>query len=250
MKAVILAAGRGSRMGTLTDEHPKCMTILHGKTLLYWQLKALRGAGIREIAIVRGYLGDTFDLELTYFENPRWSETNMVMSLVQADEWLKDDACVVSYSDIVYSENAVQRLVETNENIGITYDPNWLQLWQARFDEPLSDAESFAINSNGYLIEVGNRTQSLSQVQGQYMGLLLFSPVGWEVTKKLISQHTELEKNKMDVTMLLQKLINQGEKIKTVAINDPWYEVDSESDLAYYESLTSLKLGETFKNLS
>ena len=237
MKAIILAAGRGSRMGTLTDKAPKCMTILHGKSLLEWQLQSLRGAGIREIGIVRGYLGDTFDLKLTYFENTRWSETNMVMSLTKADDWLKNDTCVVSYSDIVYSENAVKRLVEINENIGIAFDRNWLKLWKARFKNPLSDAETFEIDDNGYLTEIGNKAQSVTQIQGQYMGLLLFSPVGWKTAKRLIAQHTIPEQDKMDVTMLLQKLINHGEKIKTVAIYDSWYEVDSESDLVYYNSL-------------
>jgi hypothetical protein len=52
MRAIILAAGRGSRMKNLTDERPKCLVELRGKTLLEWQLGALRHAGINEIAHV------------------------------------------------------------------------------------------------------------------------------------------------------------------------------------------------------
>ena len=74
------------------------------------------------------------------------------------------------------------------------------------------------------------------------MGLILISPEGWECITKVFNQHTEQEQNKMDFTMLLQKLIHRGEKITAVAIKDSWYEVDSESDLVYYESLTTLKL--------
>ena len=59
MKAVILAAGRGSRMGGRTEAKPKCLSVLAGKTLLDWQLEALRAAGIGDIGIVRGYLGET-----------------------------------------------------------------------------------------------------------------------------------------------------------------------------------------------
>ncbi|MFZ9450262.1 MAG: NTP transferase domain-containing protein, partial [Alphaproteobacteria bacterium] len=55
MRAIILAAGRGSRMRQLTDERPKCLVPLRGRPLLEWQLEALRGAGIREIGIVTGY---------------------------------------------------------------------------------------------------------------------------------------------------------------------------------------------------
>ena len=55
MKAIILAAGRGSRMKKLTDERPKCLVKLRGKTLLDLQLDALKSAGISQIAIVTGY---------------------------------------------------------------------------------------------------------------------------------------------------------------------------------------------------
>ena len=55
MKAIILAAGRGSRMGNLTDESPKCLVELRARPLLEWQLMAIREAGIDDIAIVNGY---------------------------------------------------------------------------------------------------------------------------------------------------------------------------------------------------
>ena len=54
MKAIILAAGRGSRMKNLTDEIPKCMLEFRGKPLIEWQLASLRSAGINEIGIVTG----------------------------------------------------------------------------------------------------------------------------------------------------------------------------------------------------
>ena len=89
MKAIILAAGRGSRMKNMTDDRPKCMVELRGKPLLEWQLTALHEAGISEIAIVTGYkrelLANRAPME---FHNPRWAETNMVSSLACAQEWL------------------------------------------------------------------------------------------------------------------------------------------------------------------
>ena len=55
MKAIILAAGRGRRMGRMTRSLPKCLLKIGGMTLLDRQIHALRGAGIREIGIVTGY---------------------------------------------------------------------------------------------------------------------------------------------------------------------------------------------------
>ena len=134
MKGIILAAGRGTRMGALTNKLPKCRTVLNGKELIQWQLDGLLGAGIDEIAIVRGYLGETFDFEVTYFENNRWSETNMVMSLIAAKEWLDNDDCITSYSDIAYSADAVDRLKDASGDIVLTFDPNWKELWAMRFE--------------------------------------------------------------------------------------------------------------------
>ncbi len=89
MKAILLAAGRGSRMKELTDARPKCLLELRGKSLLDRQLEALRKAGISEIAIVTGYKRELLaDRGLVEFHNPRWADTNMVSSLASAQEWL------------------------------------------------------------------------------------------------------------------------------------------------------------------
>jgi choline kinase len=83
MRAVILAAARGSRMGAFAEGRPKCLVELAHQPLIRRQIAALRGGGISHIGIVRGYLGQMIDIQdITYFENPRWAETNMVMSLV------------------------------------------------------------------------------------------------------------------------------------------------------------------------
>ena len=55
MRVIIIAAGKGSRLNPLTDDKPKCMLELNGKSLLQYQIDALRGAGIDRIAVIRGY---------------------------------------------------------------------------------------------------------------------------------------------------------------------------------------------------
>ena len=91
MKAIILAAGRGSRMRNI-DENPKCLVLLRGKSLLDWQLEALRGAGIKQISIVTGYKRELLlDKGLKEFNNNRWMLTNMVRSLMCADSLVKQN---------------------------------------------------------------------------------------------------------------------------------------------------------------
>ena len=238
MKAIILAAGRGSRMCSLTTDKPKCLVELDGKSLLQWQLEALRGGGVEEIGLVRGYLADKLSIPgIKYFLNSLWAKTNMVMSLVCAKEWLQSDICIISYSDIVYSADTVAQLYEATGNIVITYDVNWLKLWEARFDDPLVDAETFQIDDKGKLLEIGNKAKSIDEINGQYMGLLKISPTGWRIIEDYLSRLTQEECDNMDMTSLLRGLIKEEFEINTVPINSVWYEVDNENDLKLYQSL-------------
>src|SRR6266508_3520018 len=109
MRAIILAAGRGSRLGPLGDGRPKCLVELSGKPLIVRQVAALRGGGVTEIGVVRGYRADMIRLPgVIYFENPRWSETNMVSSLCAAAQWLRNGPVIVSYADIFYRRELVR----------------------------------------------------------------------------------------------------------------------------------------------
>jgi choline kinase len=233
-KAIILAAGRGSRMNSLTDLLPKCRTILHGKELIQWQFDSLSSAGVEEIAVVRGYLAETFDYNVNYFENEKWSETNMVSSLLAADSWLQHYDCIVSYSDIVFSDDAVKRLIESLGDVAITFDPNWRELWTRRFEDPLIDAETFKLR-NGFVAEIGGKASTIEEIEGQYMGLIKFTPEGWRQVASFLGSLPNEMIDSMDMTSLLQNLIQLGIKITASPIRDRWFEVDSESDLLLYE---------------
>ncbi|MBK3732703.1 choline kinase [Azospirillum brasilense] len=243
MKAILLAAGRGSRLGTATDTHPKCYVSLHGRPLVRWQIEALTAAGIGEIAVVRGYLADFWDRQelpvSRFFTNDRWQQTNMVASLACADDWLAAAPCVVSYTDIVYSPGSVRRLMAAPGDIAITYDPNWLSLWSRRFADPLDDAETFRVDARGRLVEIGARPKSLAEVEGQYMGLLRLTPAGWRTVTDYLGGLPAAEADRLDMTGLLSRLLSRGVEIQAVPIADPWCEVDQPSDLTVAERIFS-----------
>src|SRR5271156_6862674 len=101
MRAVILAAGRGSRMGQLGGDRPKCLVELGGRPLIERQIAALRRGGVDQIGVVCGYRAEMIDFpNLFYFANERWAETNMVTSLTAAASWLRSGPLIVSYADI------------------------------------------------------------------------------------------------------------------------------------------------------
>lgn len=242
MKAIILAAGRGSRMKAMTESRPKCLLKLGGKTLLEWQTQALRGAGIDSIAIVRGYRGNDLQLpDYSYFDNPRWAETNMVSSLISAKSVLENETCLISYSDIVYHPSIVASLIRSSAPIAISYDEHWESLWRQRFENPLDDAESFAA-CEGKLQSIGEKTASLSRIQGQYMGLLRLQPKGWKQIEEFLSPLPSTTIDKMDMTSLLKQLLQKNISIEAIPVQGRWCEVDREEDLRLYnEKLKQLE---------
>ena len=222
-------------MKDLTTDRPKCLVPLAGKALLDWQVSAARYIGIENIYIVRGYLREKLNTQgLVTIDNLRWNKTNMVMSLKCATAVLRRSPCLVSYSDIVYHPVILDALVKQQDDIVISYDTLWDQLWVARFDNPLEDAESFKMEDQR-LIEIGTRARHLDAIKGQYMGLLKFTPRGWsQVENKLDSLPGDIC-DSLDITTLLQLLLQDGIHIQCVPVEGRWCEVDSESDLKLYE---------------
>src|SRR5688572_14359625 len=109
--AIILAAGRGSRMGELTAERPKCLSALAGRPLIDWQLAALESADVPAVTVLRGYRKELLSSpRYAVLDNPAWAETNMVATLCCASDLLAATPCIVSYSDIVYHPDHVRAL--------------------------------------------------------------------------------------------------------------------------------------------
>lgn len=235
VRALILAAGRGTRLNHLTRERPKTLVTMEGKTLLAWQVASLRAAGVSDIAVVRGYRGEMIDIPgLAYMENVDWARTNMVHSLRCADEWLDTSDCIVSYGDIVYHPGLVSTLADTPGEIVVAYDVLWKGLWQQRFEIPADDAERFRIE-DGWIVEIGGKTSSLDSIEGQYIGLFKLTREGWRRIRRFLSRTEDSVARNLDVTALLSLLIRKGVRVAGTAIRGRWCEIDYVSDLRLYE---------------
>lgn len=236
MKAVILAAGRGSRMKGWTEDVPKTMLLLKGKSLLQHQIVTLKAAGVEEIAVVTGYLKERVQADgiTKRFENTRWDQSNMVRSLMMADEWLQKEPCLIGYGDIFYEPSAPEALMACDANIAMTYDVNFWELWSSRLDDPLSDLENFKIDQDNHVTFIGGRAQHRDEIQGQFMGLLMMRPEGWQQIKAYLDGLSSEAVDKLDMTSLLQALIKEGIHIRGVEYHDTWGEADTPEDLEVY----------------
>ncbi len=209
------------------------MVQLAGRSLLEWQIAAMREIGIRNITVVAGYKQERLSGDFKKIENKDWKNSNMVRSLLAAREILQSAPTIVSYSDIVYHPGHLEKLI-SHDGPAITYDRNWLALWSDRFEDPLADAERFRLN-DGRLVSIGERAESLSEIEGQYMGLLKFTPQSWAPVEAYLNGEPDECVDQLDMTTLLQRLMNIGQQISAVPVDGKWCEVDSEEDLELYD---------------
>lgn len=236
---VLLAAGRGARLGELTADRPKAMTPLLGRPLLTWLLNTIRNAGLESPVVVTGYRAEAFEeFGLKAVHNALWKRTNTVGSLLCARDILRQHRTLISYTDIIYGPDDLKRFATLEVPISLAYDPCWESLWSRRFTEPLDDAETFAIDGGGQVKDIGDRPTRIEQVCGQFMGLLNFSPEGWRSIEAVIAVLDQETVANLDMTSLLRLCIREHNiPVLGFPISSSWCEIDAPSDIPIAEAV-------------
>jgi choline kinase/DNA-binding XRE family transcriptional regulator len=248
-KALIIAAGMGSRLKGYTEELPKCMLDFGGKTLLEWQLESYHECGINNVSLIRGYKSEKINYEgIRYFENPDYQNNNILNSLFYGEEELNGNV-VVSYSDILFEPAVVKRLLESDHDISIVVDIDWRGYYVDRKDHPIEEAESVIFNANNEVVEIGKILTERDDVFGEFIGMLKFSPRGAEIFKKHFHRAKQLYWDcpfqraktfqKAYITDMIQEMTDLGVPIHCVIIERGWKEIDTVED--YQKALKEFK---------
>lgn len=237
-KAVILAAGRGRRMGKLTADRPKGAIEVGGHALIDWQIEALRAAGVREIAVVTGHGAAALaGRDVEYIHNANWAMGTQVETLLAAADWIGKEPVIVSYSDIIYHPCAPLALLERPGDIVVAYDADHRWLWKRRFGNWLKDSETFKLGPGQVLVEIGDKPIDIDDLDGQFMGLVLLTSAGLKELSQSFLAAGAIHRKKLDFTSLLGLLVGAGVRIDTAANLLPWTEIDSLNDLKIARSM-------------
>jgi choline kinase len=253
MKAIILAAGEGKRLRPHTLDRPKCLVEIDGHSLLDRQLDVLHSENVDPIIVVGGYRAEMLRRKnIKLLINPLFSETNMVWTLFCAEADL-DDEMILSYGDIVYSREILRSLLKSEVDIAVAIDLDWESYWRTRNDDPLDDAETLKISSDGRILEIGQKPKSLKEIEGQYMGVMKFSAKGVGILKD-VYHDAKIAGNLLSkpiqnsyMTDLLQSIIKLGYRVDAVPVHGGWVEVDTSED--YFSETTRSRLQHIRNNL-
>jgi len=250
MKAIIVAAGRGRRLGSETDGIPKCMVKVAGRSILHWQLDALAAAGVDDVVIVRGYLGDRIagptgaGPTLRFIDNPDWANNNILTSLLYAQAEMRD-GFLFSYSDIVFSPEHAYRVAAATAPVALIVDRRWRDAYQGRTLHPVSEAEltSVAGSADGAVVtRVGKRLVTEDEAAGEFTGLARFAPEGAAALGQVWAEALArgLDSPFGAAATLRQAYLSdglnaiaaRGVPLRAVLVDGGWREIDTEQDLA------------------
>ncbi len=245
MRAIILAAGQGTRLRPYTNDRPKCMVELLGKPLLHRQLEVLRAGGVDKVALVGGYCASGLqadDIEVVL--NPRYAQTNMVSTLFCAEALMSEgEDLLIAYGDIVYEPRVLEAVLRSDAQLSVAVDRQWRRFWEIRMENPLADAETLKLDAHACIVELGKKPSDYSEIQGQYMGL--FKVRGDQVAAFRAAWHAldrsalydGKDVDNMYMTSFIQHLIDGGWEAKAAFTDNGWLEVDTVEDLDQYHQM-------------
>lgn len=247
VKAIVIGAGRGSRLRHLTEEIPKTLVPILGRPMLDGILEALAAGGFRrsDVVFICGYKADVIQAaypDLRYVENREWERNNILLSLLCAREHL-EGGFVSTYADIVYRPSIVADLVASPHDITLACDTAWRRRYAGRSQHPETDAEKLV--ADGERVLRISRHVAPEEASGEFIGVMRLSPVGarqfLDAFDRAAARHDGGEYRegrtfqKAYLIDLLQDMLEQGIPMHRVDTDGGYMEIDTLEDASLAE---------------
>lgn len=243
MRAIIIGAGRGSRLMPTTADTPKCFAEVAGQRILDWTLQAFGNNGINRICFIGGYQIEKVRHDyptFTFRHNTDWENNNILESLMYAQD-LMDEPFICCYSDTLFTADVVARVLANDEDISLVVDKHWLNRYEHRTEHPSDDAEKVTVR-NGVVTRI-HREIDEQQAHGEYIGMAKFSTAGAACLREHYHRCREQytgrpfrEAKTFETAYLihlLQEMIEAGERMMHVDTPGGYIEIDTQQDFDY-----------------
>ncbi len=232
MKALILAAGRGTRIHSVHRDRPKCLIRFNDSTILDHQIQSLFSAGASNIGIVVGYEKDQIiqhvlaryrdrRWQFSFLENPEFAKTNNIYSFWLAEKWLNGESFICLNADVVFDPSVLRPAMKSLAPITMIVDPEWRD-------------ETMKVIISGDKVTSMNKRIPQSEYSGTYIGITSFAA---SVHERLFAKVDSLVRTGGEnefFNVAVQQLADEGVHVGfTSAGNLPWAEIDDPADLAF-----------------
>jgi len=241
-KAVILAAGKDSNLFPLTENIPKALLDIKGKTILQRQIETLHGVGIYDIAVVRGYKKESINYpHLAYFDNDEFENSGTLASLFCAGEFM-NTTTIVLYGDILFEKEVLKRLMKETDTTTLVVDRGWKKRYSASREGRPLPPELTTTAEKGADIEINSIGTDLPETSAtsEFIGLASLSPGACACLKEIYKKiylankkqrfHNAVSIEKASFIDFIQELLDRREKVSALEIWRNWIEVDTFED--------------------
>ena len=228
-KAVLLAAGRGTRMREMTAELPKPMLEVRGKPVLQHIVEGLRDAGITSFLIIVGYRaeavqnffgdGSRYNIEIQYLTQTVQDGTGRVVEL--AKNFAADSPFVLGYGDILVAPENYKRIVDLSEGIEATIS--------VTRGEDVSKGGAVFVNEEMELVDLREKPKPGEPTSPWYnAGLYAFRSSIFDFTAKLKPS----PRGEYELTDAIRELAHSGSKVQAIQLTGSWADVRDPETLA------------------
>ena len=238
-KAIIIAGGLSSRLYPLTNNGPKCMLKVGGKTILQREIEAFRRCGVNDIVVITGYKKEKINYpDIRYCYDTGYQTPSILRGLFCAEEEMKD-GFIFSYSDIIYTEDVVRKMLSNQNDVDLVVDVDWQDYYKGRTKHPIGEAENVIVRE-GKIIKIG-KNLTAGESDGEFIGLAKFSKKGAEIFREESLRvrkeysgkpfHEAKIFERSYLTDMFQELIDRGVNVHSAEIKKNWWEIDTDEDL-------------------
>ena len=237
MKVIILAAGRGTRLGHHTKEIPKGLVDVNGKSIIERQIELFEKNGITDIVIVRGYKKEKFCWDnVTFIDNEDFANNNQLASLVLAQNMVSGNVLIL-FGDLIFEQTILDQILASSSDISIAVDLNWKEHYDENRNNQfpaLAEIESDKITRISE-----NKSLVRKKSSGEFFGIMKLSSKGSKILTDVIEK-TKHHKGKFHgsdsfamgkLPDVIEEVIDLGFTVKPIFVSGKWFEVDTILDL-------------------